>query len=67
MNQTNIPPVRLPVTDIPRGITRDRRLSRAVQARRRLDSSPRGGRAWINGREIGGPDPRYGHLARIHD
>lgn len=50
-----------------------RRLQRAIEARRRLESSPeqafdrRGGRAWINGREVGGPDPRYGHLGRVHD
>ena len=27
----------------------------------------RGGRAWINGREVGGPDTRYEHLAVVHD
>jgi hypothetical protein len=36
----------------------------------RPPSSPppgRRGRAWINGREVGGPDPRYRHLAGGHD
>ena len=25
------------------------------------------GRAWINGREVGGADPRYAHLAAGYD
>ena len=54
-------------TSLP-GTTRHRMVIRVVQARRRLDALPRGaGRAWINGREVGGPDLRFGHLARIHD
>ena len=28
---------------------------------------PRRGRAWLNGREIGGADRRYAHLTRAHD
>ena len=28
---------------------------------------PRHGRAWLNGREIGGADRRYAHLTRAHD
>jgi hypothetical protein len=27
----------------------------------------RDGRAWINGREVGGADPRYIHLSESHD
>jgi hypothetical protein len=27
----------------------------------------KGGRAWINGREVGGTDPRYAHLNRSYD
>ena len=47
---------------------RHRMLTRVVHARRRLETVPRGaGRAWINGREVGGSDLRFGHLARIHD
>jgi hypothetical protein len=47
--------------------TRRRRppLHRAVAARRRLNGS--GGRAWINGREVGGTDRRFAHLSRSHD
>jgi hypothetical protein len=26
-----------------------------------------GGRAWINGAEVGGTDPRYAHLNRSYD
>jgi len=26
-----------------------------------------GGRAWLNGREVGGTDPRYTHLEASHD
>lgn len=25
------------------------------------------GRAWINGAEVGGPDPRFAHLNRSYD
>jgi hypothetical protein len=44
---------------------RDVRVLRAIEARRRL--RPIGGRAWINGRELGGTDPRFAHLAHSHD
>jgi hypothetical protein len=51
--------------------SRDPRLSRAIAARRRLSRSaehaPSTGRVWVNGREMGGPDPRYAHLADSHD
>jgi hypothetical protein len=30
-------------------------------------STPEVGRAWINGREVGGTDPRYAHLDRSYD
>ena len=63
-----MPPVRPPNSNSPHEGSRDRTLSHVVQARRRLDSLPRGGgRAWINGREVGGSDARYGHLAQSHD
>jgi hypothetical protein len=26
-----------------------------------------GGRAWINGAEVGGTDPRFAHLSRSYD
>lgn len=56
-----------------------RRMARTIDARRRLSPSrerpapagglpaPVHGRAWINGIEVGGADPRYAHLARSHD
>lgn len=72
--------VRQPVTPLPRRRLREQRMSRAVQARRRLPSprggrpsqgggraSQGGGRAWINGREVGGADPRYAHLSTVND
>lgn len=47
---------------------RHRMVTRVVHARRRLETSPSGaGRAWINGREVGNPALRFGHLARTHD
>ncbi len=56
-----------PVTSSPRGTDSHQRMSSTVQARRRL-TPPRGaGRAWINGREVGGSDPRYAHLAGSYD
>lgn len=53
---------------IPLRAARERRArtSRAIEARRRLNS-PRGGRAWINGREVGGASERFRHLGRTHD
>lgn len=74
MEPTKIPPVRRPVpsvrrpvSDRPRDARRHRRLPRTIQAGRRVNPSRRGGRAWINGREVGGPDPRYAHLAGTYD
>jgi hypothetical protein len=53
---------------------RARRVSRAAAARRRLDShgerrsrARAGGRLWVNGRELGGTDPRHAHLALTFD
>jgi hypothetical protein len=55
------------VISLPRGRSRDQRLPRAIEARRRLRPPGRGGRAWINGREVGGVDPRFLHLTTTHD
>jgi hypothetical protein len=44
----------------------DRRVGRAIEAGHGL--ATRGvGRAWLNGRELGGTDPRYRHLEASHD
>jgi hypothetical protein len=59
--------VRDTLTTLPRGTGREQRMSRVIQARRRLPSPRGGGRAWINGREVGGSDPRYSHLNSIYD
>lgn len=44
---------------------RNPKLSRVIEARRRLGRPT--GRVWVNGRELGGEDPRYAHLGRVHD
>ncbi len=49
-----------------RGGTRGKRRSRsAVNPPRRTCPTP--GRAWINGREVGGVNPRFAHLAGSYD
>ncbi len=40
----------------------DRRAGRTIKVPRGW-ATPRAGRAWINGREVGGVDPRYVHLS----
>ena len=50
--------VPLPLTD-----RRIERLARMELRRHRRAA----GRAWINGREVGGPDVRFAHLARSYD
>ena len=52
---------------------RDRRVARAVDARRRLDERPRDeprerrGRAWLNGIELGQPTAAFAHLSESYD
>jgi hypothetical protein len=46
---------------------REQRLFRAMEARRGLSSSGSRGRAWINGREVGGENSRFAHLSRSYD
>jgi hypothetical protein len=45
----------------------DRRVGQIIKARRELATRRVGGRAWLNGREVGGADPRYTHLEASHD
>ena len=45
----------------------DRRVGQVIKARRDLASHRVGGRAWLNGRELGGTDPRYMQLEASHD
>ncbi len=45
----------------------DRRVGQIIKARRELATQRVGGRAWLNGREVGGTDPRYMHLEASHD
>jgi hypothetical protein len=52
---------------------RGRRVARAIDMRRGLETSDRrrrtrgGGRAWINGHELGGPREALAHLGHTHD
>jgi hypothetical protein len=66
MPESKIVSMRGPATSLHRERSRDQRLSRVVEARSRLTGVKRG-RAWINGREVGGTDPRFAHLAAMHD
>ncbi len=43
-----------------------RRVLLAKRARASLERQ-RAGRAWINGREVGGTDPRLAHLRAVYD
>ena len=53
-------------TVVPLSAARGRpRIPRVIDASRRL-ARPRG-RVWLNGREVGGADPRYAHLGRGGD
>lgn len=56
------------VTSLDTARGRERRIARAREARSRHDAAAvGGGRAWINGREVGGSDARFAHLGRSHD
>ena len=62
------------VTHISSARDRTRRVSRAIDASRRLRSSDdlrsresREGRAWVNGSELGGPRMAFAHLAESYD
>jgi hypothetical protein len=53
---------------------RGRRVARAIDTRRRLENPAdrrgrprRGGRAWLNGDELGGQRDALAHLDRTHD
>ncbi len=53
---------------------RGRRVARAIDMRRGLESPSdrhrrrrRGGRAWLNGAELGGQREALAHLAQVHD
>lgn len=61
---TNAPGSRVPTRSARRD--HESRFLRVIDAHRRLREAA-GGRAWINGRETGGPDPRYRHLAKSYD
>ena len=45
----------------------DRRVGQIIKARREVAPDRVGGRAWLNGRELGGADARYVHLEASYD
>ena len=49
-----------------RGEAHDR-VVLTIKARRALPRPGVGGRVWLNGREVGGVDPRYTYLEASHD
>jgi hypothetical protein len=54
----------------PRARARQRMRDTAAAARAAAalrDEPPRGGRAWLNGTELGGYDRRYAHLTRAYE
>ena len=60
-----------PVVQITTPRTQARRRMRDLAAAARFAATvqepPRGGRAWLNGSEIGGHDRRYAHLTRAYE
>ena len=50
-------------------ITDRRRIARAIDARRAIEmpTRRRGGRAWVNGVELGGQREALAHLYSTHD
>jgi hypothetical protein len=54
------------ISSLPGGRRRDQRLPRPIDGPLR-PAERRGGRAWINGREVGGTEPRHAHLAVTRD
>jgi hypothetical protein len=65
----NMPDVSAAVAQLQRGRSGSGSRSRRVPSRDRAAGRLAGpvGRAWINGREVGGSDPRYAHLAASYD
>ena len=57
-------PMRATVVSMNAARRRDPRIPRVIEARRGLRPT---GRVWLNGREVGGADPRYAHLSSSHD
>jgi hypothetical protein len=45
----------------------NRRVGQIIKTSRELATQRVGGRAWLNGREVGGTDPRYMHVEASHD
>jgi hypothetical protein len=68
MSSVNIPPVTTSLLALPRRPLQPRAVQ-AAHADRDRGRAAGGtqGRAWINGREVGGTEPRLAHLGGGHD
>jgi hypothetical protein len=60
------------VISLTRHRDRGRRVARAIDVRRNLERdrrrrTRRGGRAWVNGQELGGPRDALDYLGTTHD
>jgi hypothetical protein len=63
VREPNMEAMQSQVLQLPRRAPRHRRpRPRPVEA-----IVPATGRAWINGREVGGTDARFEHLLQVHD
>jgi hypothetical protein len=67
VGSANIDVMNPAVSTLPRGRKREQLLARVIEERRTKARAERRGRAWINGKEVGGPDLRYSHLSRSYD
>ena len=69
MIDTKMPPMNATVRELGSARRRPRAATeRRVRSRITAPAEPASrGRAWINGREVGGTDPRLRHLAASHD
>ena len=66
MPSGNLEAMKSSVTPLPSGPDREERLARAANRRRDRRERSRG-RAGINGREVGGTQPRFAHLTASYD
>jgi hypothetical protein len=66
MRSVNIPPMTTPLLRLAPRRQSQRRTAPLDRDRRRNGGGTRG-RAWINGREVGGTEARFAHLLGGHD
>jgi hypothetical protein len=66
-NDAPVVDIRAASTPRARAQQRLRDLAAAAHAATAYPEPPRGGRAWLNGSELGGYDRRYAHLTRAYE